>query len=138
GVLVLGAWLLAGPRGEVRTLEGEVARIGADTVSIAPHPGYTTLLGGPRRFPIAPVLAQQLRAGDRIHAELLPGPDGGLRIGKIRFLQRAAPKPEPVPDDGSLPVGALLPALAVPGIDGPFPLGAGQGKPTVLAFFFTS
>src|ERR1700736_5121511 len=52
-VLVLGAWLLAGHRGEGRAVEGEVAAIGADTVSIAQRPGPLPLLGGPRRFPIA-------------------------------------------------------------------------------------
>lgn len=138
-VLMLGVWLLARPQHKADAIEGEVVRIAADAVSIAPAPGYAALLPGPRRFPIAPVLAGQLRAGDRVRAELLPGPDGA-RIGKIRFLRRAAPPPEPAmrADDGSLPLFAILPALAVPGIDGPFPLGAGQGTPTVLAFFFTS
>lgn len=138
GVLAVGLWMLAAHRGDVRTIEGEVTRIGDDTVSITPGPGLAARLFQSRRLPIAPVLAQQLRTGDRIHAELLPSPDGNLRIDQIRFLHRTTPPPEPPPDDGSLRSGEILPALAVPGIEGSFPLGAGQGTPTVLAFLFTT
>ena len=135
-LLAVCAFWLSRPRVELGTVAGEVAKIGTDSVSLAPDPGYPTFLGRLRQFPIAPVLAQQLRIGDRIQAEVQPSPEGGKRIGKLRFLKRAAPPPPP--DDGSLPMGAVLPVRTVAGIDGTFQLGAGQGTPTVLAFLFTS
>jgi cytochrome oxidase Cu insertion factor (SCO1/SenC/PrrC family) len=135
-LLAVGALWLSRPRVELGTVAGEVEKIGTDSVSLAPDPGYPTFLGRLRRFPIAPVLAQQLRIGDRTQAEVQPCPEGGKWIGKLRFLKRAAPPPPP--DDGSLPMGAVLPVRTVAGIDGTFQLGAGQGTPTVLAFLFTS
>lgn len=132
-----GLWLFTRTGAVAGTLAGQVAWIGTDSVGIAPDAGYTTRLGGLRRVPIAPVLAQQLRFGDHIQAELLPDPDGTSRINKLRFLRRAEPEPDKGAE-GALPPGAVLPARSVPGTSGTFLLGAGQGTPTVLAFFFTS
>ena len=90
-LLAACALWLSRPRVELGTVAGEVAKVGTDSVSLAPDPGSPTFFGRPRRFPIAPVLAQQLRVGDRIQAEVQPGPEGGKWIGKLRFLKRAPP-----------------------------------------------
>lgn len=134
--LLLGAGLFQRSQIEAGTVTGEVSAIGPDSVLLAREPGVFSRLLGARRFPIAPLLAPQLRPGDRIQAELVPDPSDGRWIGRLRFLRRAERTPELA--EGALPAGAQLPALVVPGIDGPFSLGAGQGTPTVLAFFYTS
>lgn len=111
------------PAGEAPgDVEGEV-------VAVEPH---AVVIDG-RRLAIAPVLAAQLHAGDRIHAELS---GAGPQITRVHFLHRAAPPRDPA--DHTLAIGDELPAMSVPGTGGPIALGAGQGTPTVLAFLFTS
>ncbi|HMV66212.1 MAG TPA: SCO family protein [Myxococcota bacterium] len=92
--------------------------------------GVTLSSDAARRWPIQPVLAAQIHEGDKITADL----DIDGVITRVRFLRRA----EPARDPALLPPGAALPARLIPGVDGPFPLGEGQGEPTALAFFYTS
>lgn len=139
-MLVVGIWLLSKPRVELGPVTGEVIAVGDGEVTLGVEPGqvstWAMLRGRQRRVSIAPVLAAQLQVGDRIQGEVMSAPKGGRAIGTLRFLRRAVSKP--VLDSDRLPIGATLPARTIPGIDGSIVLGAGQGTPTVLAFFYTS
>lgn len=110
-----------------RAVEGQVVEVSADAVLLSTEGGA----GEASRYPLPPVLAAQLRRGDRIAADL----DEDRRVVRIQFRERAKLAPEPEP---GLAVGELLPGQTIPGTDGPFHLGAGQGMPTVLAFFYTT
>lgn len=135
------SWLLVGCWGSrAWIMEGQVLEIEGDTRVVVDHEEIYGLM--PKMvmpFEVAsPELLAEVRPGSRVVARLLKE-DGRLIIDKLRVTGFA-----PVPasyrstEGGPVRPGDPLPAREVPvGPDAAWPLGIGQGAPTLLTFLYT-
>jgi len=127
-----------GPEGHV-VVGTVVERTAADEV-VLDHEAIEGLMG-PMVMPFHvedPALIADLKPGDRVEAQLVVGPSGGL-LRSIRVTgHTAAPVYDAPAGPAPLRVGQVLPSFSVTLADGSTTvLGEGQGRPTALTFLYT-
>ena len=124
--------------GDTYPVNGVVRDVGERSVRLEHGPVPGALEEGDTTFVVDPNLARQLRPGDLVQANLMTAEDGTLRIIGAKVTGHEEPLALAPDAVIALAEGEQLPALTLPGVDGPVQLGAGQGVPTVLTFLFTS
>lgn len=139
-VLVL-ATLLAACRSEpTYIVEGVVVDVRSPTEIVVDHAAVLGLMG-PMVMPFrrtGEAMETPVEVGDRIVARLVVTDDGS-HLEKIRVTGRDPSVPTPEDGPGPLRAGGVLPAMEVPVTGGArWRLGEGQGRPTLLAFLYTT
>lgn len=124
--------------GDTYPVNGVVRDVGERSVRLEHGPVPGALEEGDTTFVVDPNLARQLRPGDLVQANLMTAEDGTVRIIGAKVTGHEEPLALAPDAVIALAEGEQLPALTLPGVDGPVQLGAGQGVPTVLTFLFTS
>jgi protein SCO1/2 len=124
--------------GDTYTVHGVVRDVGERSVKLEHGAVPGVFAEGDTTFVVDPNLARQLRPGDLVQANLMTADDGTVRIIGAKVTGHEEPLALPPGAVIALAEGEQLPALTMPGVDGPVTIGAGQGVPTVLTFLFTS
>lgn len=124
--------------GDTYSVNGVVRDVGQHSVRLEHGPVPGAFEEGATTFVVDPNLARQLRPGDLIQANLMTAEDGTVRIIGAKVTGHEEPLALAPDAVIALAEGEQLPALTMPGVDGPVLIGAGQGVPTVLTFLFTS
>jgi protein SCO1/2 len=121
-------------------VEGVVVDVRSPTEIVVDHDAVLGLMG-PMVMPfrLAGEAAQTpVAVGDRIVARLVVV-EAGSHIEKLRITGRDPSVPTPDEGPGPIRAGGVLPAVEVPVTGGGvWRVGEGQGKPTLLAFLYTS
>jgi protein SCO1/2 len=130
--------LLACSGGDTYIVEGTVVKVNSPTEVVIQHEqidGYMDAMTMP--FTLGPKVGE-LQQGDQVIGRLLVEPDRSTLV-KVRVTGTGAVPALPAPDVLPIQLGAVLPRTAIGLSDGStMIIGAGQGKPTVITFLYTT
>ncbi|MCB9763393.1 MAG: SCO family protein [Alphaproteobacteria bacterium] len=126
------------PAGDTHILYGVVRDAGGGGLTLEHSEVPGVVEATTTRFAADPNLSRTVSTGDIVTARLLVPKDAdALRIIGVEVTGREAAPIAPA-GPAALQVGEQLPAMQIPGVDGPIALGEGQGGVIVLTFLFTT